>query len=247
MGLYSRKSKDGKSIWYIDFYFEGRRVRERIGESKTQAKAVLAKRKGEIVSGKYQLIQNQKTPRFDLFCNDYFAWAKLNKKSWKRDRSSLKNLKNYFGGRRLAEITTWDVEQYKQMRVTDVGKRSAHPASATINRELACLKKMYSLAIKWGKAFQNPAKSVSLLKESAAGRRLSHAEQDALINACNDTLRPLVIFALNTGKRLGEILNLQWNDVNTKLWQITIRESKSGDSWIVPVNSTVQSLILELP
>lgn len=55
IGIYSRKNKEGKHIWYIDYYFDGRRKLERIGETKTPAKQALAKRKGEVVAGKYGL------------------------------------------------------------------------------------------------------------------------------------------------------------------------------------------------
>lgn len=55
LGVYPRLLKNGKVLWYIDYYVDGHRVRERVGESKTQAKAVLTKRKGEIVFGTFQL------------------------------------------------------------------------------------------------------------------------------------------------------------------------------------------------
>ncbi len=67
--VYPRMSKNGKVLWYIDYYVDGHRVRERVGESKTQAKAVLTKRKGEIVSGAFQLNNARKTPHFDQFAS----------------------------------------------------------------------------------------------------------------------------------------------------------------------------------
>lgn len=247
MGIFAKTNKKGKKIWYIDYYVEGRRVRERIGEIKTQAKAALAKRMGDIVTGKYELKKAAKSPRFDRFCDDYLEWAKLNKKSWQRDNYSILELKKYFGAKRLSEISVWAIESYKQKRMHTRNRRGSFPAPATVNRELACLKKMFSLAAKWDKTTGNPVKSVALMREREAGRRLTALEKHQLINACNSHLRPIVIFALNTGKRLSEILNLRWSDVNFDTWHITIRESKSGDSWTIPVNSVVQELLQSLP
>lgn len=166
MGVFSKISSDGKKIWYIDYYVDGLRKREKIGESKTQAKAVLAKRKGEIVSGKFKLKDAIKTPSFDKFAHDYLEWAKLNKKSWERDQDSIGHLARHFGAKRLSEIHTWHVEKYKRERMREVSKKTGKtPSPATVNRELACLKKMLSLAVRWDKALKNPAKSVELIRE----------------------------------------------------------------------------------
>jgi hypothetical protein len=97
LGVYPRILKNGKVLWHIDYYVEGHRVRERVGESKTQTKAVLAKRKGEIVSGMFQLNNARKTPHFDEFASEYLTWAKQHKRSWWRDEHLLKHLKAFVG------------------------------------------------------------------------------------------------------------------------------------------------------
>lgn len=249
LGVYSRKKQDGAVLWYIDFYVDGKRVRERVGESKTQAKAVLQKRKGEVVTGKFQLKDTRKTPLLSEFANDYLTWAKQHKRSWSRDEHSLKHLLKRLGYRRLAEIETWDVESYKRERLAEKSRQwqSKSVAPATVNRELSCLKRMYSLAIKWGKVNDNPAKSVQKMREREGGRRLTSEEKERLLRACSDELRPFVMMAMQTGRRYSELLHLKWSDVAQDKKSITIREPKNGVTQVIPVSSTVQRLLGELP
>ncbi|NUO79354.1 site-specific integrase [candidate division KSB1 bacterium] len=249
MGVYRRKRQDGSVLWYIDFYVDGKRVRERVGESKTQAKAVLLKRKGEVVSGKFQLRDARKTPLLSEFAHDYLAWAKQHKRSWSRDEHSLKHLLKRLGHHRLAELGTWEVEKYKSERLAEKSKQQSDKpvAPATVNRELSCLKRMYSLAIKWGKVNDNPAKNVQKMREREGGRRLTTEEKEHLLRACSEELRPFVLTAMQTGRRLSELLNLKWSEVAPDFKSITIREQKNGETQVLPVSSLVQSLLAELP
>lgn len=249
LGVYSRKKQDGSVLWYIDFYVDGKRVRERVGESKTQAKAVLQKRKGEVVTGRFQLKDTRKTPLLSEFANDYIAWAKQHKRSWSRDEHSLKHLLKRLGTRRLAEIGTWEVETYKRERLSEKSKqqRDKLVAPATVNRELSCLKRMYSLAIKWGKITDNPAKNVQKMREHEGGRRLTTEEKERLLRACSEELRPFVLMAMQTGRRLSELLNLKWSEVAPDFKGIKILAPKNGETQVIPVSSLVQRLLSELP
>ena len=242
MGVYKRGSN-----WCIDYYVDGRRIRETVGKSKTQAEKVLQVRKAEILTGKFQLKDTKKSPLFDIFANEYLDWAKLHKKSWKRDRDSIKHLKQHFGAKRLTEIKTRAIQKYTQARMTEISVRHRTPAPATINREMSCLKKMFSLAIQWGYVSENPARPIKKLKEKEGGRRLTQLEKESLIMACNDTLRPVVAFAMNTGRRLGEILNLRWSDVDLSRGEVILRETKAGDSEVIPINTEAKDLLSKMP
>jgi integrase len=106
-------------------------------------------------------------------------------------------------------ITASDIEDYIAKR------REDGVVNATINRELACIKRMFTLAVKWGEAKKNPAKDVDLLEEPPARNRfLSEEEAQTLIDCCYDYFKPIVITALNTGMRLNEILSLTWDRVH---------------------------------
>ena len=85
--------------------------------------------------------------------------------------------------------------------------------SESCNRELSCLKTLFNKAIEWGKLELNPMKKVKLWKENNQRvRYLEKEEIKRLLENCPDYLKPIVLVALNTGMRQGEILNLQWPD-----------------------------------
>lgn len=94
---------------------------------------------------------------------------------------------------------------------------------ATVNRELALLKHMYSKAIEWGKVKENPAKKVKLLKgEVKRLRFLMPDEIQKLLENCTDYLKPIVTVAVHTGLRKSELLGLQWDRINFEQGIITL-------------------------
>jgi integrase len=70
-------------------------------------------------------------------------------------------------------------------------------------------------------------------------RILTEAEEDILLEACSDTLRPIIVVALNTGMRRAEILNLKWNQIDFEDRKIRVEKTKSGKVRFVPVNNNL--------
>ena len=220
------------NIWYIDYYVDGKRIREVVGPIKTEAKAALEARKGEIRTGKFHL-KEEKRILFEKFAGEYIEYAKANKRSWMRDEISLKHLIPHFKGVALSKINPKHIEDYKRKRLDKV-------KPATINRELTLLKFMFSLAKKWKYANENPVKEVKFFQErQLVIRTLKKEEAIKLIEVAADHLKPIILLALNTGMRRGEILNLRWTDVDFDRQFIYIKETKSGVMRKVPMNSLV--------
>jgi integrase len=96
---------------------------------------------------------------------------------------------------------------------------------------------MFSKAIQWGYARENPVRQVKLFKENnAIVRNLTPQEKDRLLAYCSARIRPIVITALHTGMRKGEILNLTWSDVDLEKGIITVRDSKNHETRYIPIN-----------
>lgn len=225
MGVYKRNN-----VWWVDFYYKGRRYREGVGRSKKQAEIVLGKRKAEARENRFFDIRKTPDIRFDALAEEYLRYSKVNKKSFRTDVGFVKNLRLCFGGKRLSEITPKMVEEYKSARYR-------HVKPATVNRELACLKHMFTLGIRWGKAFNNPVKEVKLFREPRGSLRvLSREEEEKLLAAAAPHLRPIIITALNTGMRRGEVLNLTWEDVDFEQGFIAISNTKNGEMRKVPIS-----------
>jgi integrase len=120
-------------------------------------------------------------------------------------------------------------------------------SKSTVNRELTIMKKMYNLAIDWNLANENPVAKVKLFSEKGTekARILAHAEEAALIAESPDYLRPILIVAVNTGMRRGEILNLKWSQVDLGSGLIRVEQTKSGHMRFIPINDQARGALRE--
>ena len=238
MSLYQR----GKS-WYYDFKYRGERYTGCVGAvSKTVAKEILAKKKAEAVEGRYELPSKKPTPKLEEFAKEYFAYYRANRRprSAERHETSYRAMRSTFGHVRLSDITPLALERYKRQRKAD------GVSEATINRELAFMKNLFTKAVEWGKATENPVKKVRLYREqNARTRYLTEDEEARLLAFCGPQLRPLVITALHTGFRATELRSLTWTDVEINRRMITVRAgyAKNGEARSVPINQLLTDIL----
>jgi len=241
--------KHGRS-WYISFYAQGVRVRERIGSinliTKGIAEQALKVRVAEVIQGKFNIESVKKYLSIEDLINKYLNWIKDNQKTSTREKSVLKIFLNYIRIKRINEITTWDIEQYKSKRKKDGLKPN------TINRELTVLRSMFNRAIEWDELKTNPVKGVKKalpLNESEHERKAKYITREdfnIIIENANSELRDFIIVARNTGMRISEICNLRVSDINLQKEEIFIRDSKNYTQRSVPINNTVKNVLIEL-
>ncbi len=234
MGVYKRGT-----TWYIDYYAGYKRRREKIGPSKRQAETVLKKRMVQVAENRFLEVEKYEKIKFEKMTDLYLEnYSKPNKKSSRRDVTSINNLKPFFAGKYLHEITPLDMEKYKRGRQGKV-------SNATVNREIACLKHIFTKAIEWGIVQKNPGKKVKLLRErNTRLRYLDEKEIGRLYDAGAEHLKPIVTVALNTGMRKEEILSLKWKDLDFRNRIIAILDTKNGESRELPMNDIVYKTLL---
>lgn len=237
-----RRYKRG-NCWYIDYIFQGKRIRQRVSRSEKITDLVMKDIEVKIAKEEYLGIKPQEKVLFKDFIKKYLEYSKANKTFlyYKSEKRCLeKRVMPLWEDKCLDEITPQDIEGYKARRIMEV-----KPAS--VNRELASLKHCYNIAIDWGLTEQNPVKKVKLFKEPPGRiRYLSNEEMVRLLDNCYEHLKPIVIIALNTGLRKGEILNLKWCDVDLKNRHITVQQSKNNEKRMVPMNKIVYQALREI-
>lgn len=237
MAIYKRNNN-----WWIDYRANGKRIRQKIGTSKGLAETVLKKRKVEIAENRFLDIKKKQKIKFEDFAKTYLELhAKPNKRSWYKDEMMIKRLGKYFDGKYLYEITPISVERFKAEMAKEVDP-------ATVNRHLACLKCMFNKAIEWEKVEDNPAKKVKLFKEN--NKRVRYLEKEEivkLLSKCSGHLNPIVVLALNTGMRKGEILNLKWRDIDLRREIIYLLDTKNGEKREVPINEQAKTALVRTP
>lgn len=231
--------KKNKS-WFIDYYYKGKRKREKIGPNRKLAEAVLSKRKLEIAENRYLNVKSAHAISFEELAELYLDYAKSNKRSWARDRLSLKTLGKEFDGLRAEQLDSFLIEKYKQKRLKDV-------SPATVNRELACLKHLYNKGIEWDKCGGNPVRKVKFFKENNIRLRyLTTEEIKRLFRNSPKHLKPILMVALETGMRRSEILNLKWDDIDFDQKIVFVRNTKSGEPREIPISSGLANTLQDL-
>jgi integrase len=226
MGLYKRND-----TWTIQYFANGKRVREAIGPSKQQAELVLSKRKADIREGRY-FAPTEKPLAFSVLADRYLKeHAALHKKprSYLRNVASTKVLKAYFGETLLTNIKPEHALAFL-MRRKEQGR-----AAATINGGIALLSHMFTWGNRLKLVAHHPVRGVGYLKAHRKDRYLSHEEIQQLLNACTGDMRAMVILALGTGMRASEVLGLDRDHVNMKNRAVVLVDTKNGDRRVVPL------------
>lgn len=245
MGIYQK----GKN-WFIDFRIKGRRKRKKVGPSKRLAEDALKEIQLKQAKHEFLGVYDAKKIALEAFAPKYLAYAKAHKtpQSYRRDEISLANLKSVFGQTYLYAIAPQAVEEYKAKRL-DHGVMPA-----TVNREIACLRHLFTKAVEWGVVRENPLRGVRMLKEPPGRTRYLSGEEIRRLLAAADSLpqdahlylRPILVVALNTGMRKGEILRIRWRNIDWTERTITIPKSKTNEVRTVPMNDAVVAALSAL-
>ena len=163
-----------------------------------------------------------------------------------RQRVMLDWWKEKLGDYTLATMTPELLGRYRDRLQTD-----EKYSNATVNRYLSVLSKTFSNAIKeWHLLQDNPLRHVSKRTEPRGiVRYLSDDERAALLDACRKSeyhpLYLIVLFALTTGMRRGELLGLRWQDIDLERRVAVLHNTKNGDRRSVPIVPEVAGLLRE--
>jgi len=242
MSLYKR----GKT-WWIDYYYppgrDGNRIRERVGPDKDEACILLSERLKDIRQGRNPELRRVPAVLFEAHAKECLE------KHWSRKRSHRfakmvieAHLVPHFGKMLLTGTTAKDVTEYMHQRL-DAGAKPA-----TVNNERAVLSKLMTLAIRWGRLYENPVQKVERLEVlNRRERFITSGEADKLIEHAAKHLKPLLVAALETGGRLSELKALQWEDVDLARGVVYFDQTntKSGKQRELPITPKLAAVLRE--
>jgi len=258
-------------IWYVDLRVNGKRFRKRIGKSKHLAE--LALKDLEVKAERNQLgFLEQKNISIKAFLDEFLKYSETNHREATtiRYRSVIKNLNEFLALSpaivTLRDLTPEVIEKYKQYRKTATITKNGKPAdkvkqfsiqrgakSYTVNFELGTLRTILNLAIKQKYLEDNPVRGVGFLKvtDSKKRRFLTDTECERLLVTCGSEWYPIFFTLLYTGMRKGELVNLEWTDLDfaqqiIKIQRKTFWIPKAGEREI-PMSSEVASVLKGVP
>jgi integrase len=223
-------------VWWVDYYSKSERVQESTGSTnRREAEKFYALRRSEVERGVYA---KPVIVSLAEFGGRYLEYARTHKRSWKRDEQMLGQLQSFFGNANLGDISPLRIEDYQQKRVREV-------CPSTVNRELALLKHMFNVAERWSlHRGSNPVRLVKFLREdNLKFQTLSEEEERALLAECPSYLQDMIVFAVNTGLRSGEIFNLKWEDVDFERRRLKVIVRKTRRPLELPLNERAAGVL----
>ena len=209
---------DSKNYW-IEYYLNGKRTRERIGRSKKAAE----NRFREIQTAKAEGRHINKNKNSLVNLGNLRDWyldlpEVMQKRSFRHIQTSINIVVGHVGQKlTLSQLGPEDIEKFRKIRLREntLWGRPAKPA--TVNRNVANFRAMLNRAVDYGKLEINPIGRIKQLEENNIRERvLSQDEFERLLSNCHGEIKGCVLIAYYLPMRQEEIVNLTWEEIDFK-------------------------------
>jgi integrase len=229
-------------VWWGYFYKDGIRHQFSTGTAnRRQAETIEAKQKEEVNNQRFQIVETDRQMKFGELADRFVESGCVRK----HHKYHLKFLRPCFSDIPVLRLTKSLAEEFRRVR------KEQNPAikDATINRDLSVLRHILYWAVDEQLLLQNPLARMKMARERRTRRQvLSVAEEQPLLTASKGHLRTMIIAALDTGMRRGEITSQRWEDIDFSRQLVSVTRSKTpeGESREIPLTERLLKLLLEI-
>jgi integrase len=233
--------------WRVQVRRHGLRPLSKTFDKHEEARRWAHKLEGRIAADDFVDLSEARQTSLGEALERYLIEVTPAKKGAKQERNRIKAwLRDPLADRPLASVRSMDIAARRNERVA-VGK-----APTTIKNALMIISQVYQLAAtEWGmQGLQNPVRGVRMPRSRPArDRRLEPGEEEALLAGCGTCgqplLRPVVVWALETAMRQGEILALEARSIRGNIAHL--RDTQTSRARAVPLSSRALAILQELP
>ncbi|WP_207002633.1 site-specific integrase [Trinickia mobilis] len=174
----------------------------------------------------------------------YAERISINKRGYKQEKYRISTIaRTFIGKRQLSEVTSVDVANYRDMRLNTIARNTNRPVSPnTVRLELALLSDLFNIGIiEWGACTDNPVSRIRKPKlPPGRDRRITWGEERRILRAAskhrNTELYSIILLAIETAMRQGEILNLLWENVDLRTRIAHLPMTKNGTKRDIPLS-----------
>lgn len=226
-------------IWWSFFYIDG--VRHQTStetNNRRLAEQIEQKLKKEAIARKHRLIVSKPDMAFSELSARFIAEGGATAYHIGR----IKELLQFFADIPVERINKGSASEYRLWRLS-----RKKISDATINRDLSVLRHILYWAVDSALLLDNPLGRMRLVRERRTKKRvLSLAEEVALLSQCSDHFQPIVVMALDTGMRRGELLHQQWEDVDfdRRLLYVTRSKTPEGEAREIPLTGRIYQYLV---
>ena len=238
--------KRGELQWQARIARKGFPAQVKTFNTKSEAEAWAAIIESTMARGTFVSSAESERTTFREALERYQREITVSKKGEMPERSRIKNLLgDAIANRSLASIRSSDVASYRDTRIKKV-------SAQTVVHEINLISNLFNVARKeWG--MENLSNPVEIIKKpklpNGRDRRLVGEEESQLLAAAEESsyaLKALILVALGTAMRLGELLRLSWVDVDLDKRVALLRDTKNGDARQVPLSTPVVNTLTSL-
>ena len=216
---YNVQKANSKNYW-IDYYWEGKRKRERIGRSKQAAENRLREVQTAKAEGRHIKKNKNETVTIGALRDWYLDLSEVKqRRSFLSIKKCLRICIDRIGEIPVSQMTLNRLEKFRKQRLTEISERKGRPVKpSTVNRDVANLRAMLNKALDHSIIESNLIGRIKQLEENNVRQRvLSSEEFEMLYLHCPASLKGLVLTAYYLPMRQAEILNLTWKEIDLKM------------------------------
>lgn len=184
----------------------------------------------------------------------YCTQVSILKKGYGQEKYRIEQLsKSFLGNKIPREVTSVDIASYRDARLAEINPRTKKTlATSTVRLEMSLLSNFFDISrIEWGICGANPVADVRKPKAPPGRDRRLTAREDRLIlryahQHVNQDLYSIVVLALETAMRQGEILKLSWEHINLKSRIAHLPDTKNGTKRDVPLSIKARDALIRM-
>jgi len=248
--IQERKAKDGSTHFRVQIRKKGFETISETFKRKTDAKKWASHTETEMDQGRYFKTAEAKKHALGEAIDRYIELVLPTKpKSMKAQTRQLLWWKSTIGLYSLADITPVKISECRDKLLRDKTNFGKQRQPATVVRYMAVLSHLFTVAKnEWGWLEENPCLKVKKPKEPRGRVKfLSDVERELFLSYCREStcemLYPIVILALATGMRRGEIMNMKWTDIDAERGRVLLEETKNGERRAVPLSRNILEVL----
>ena len=264
-GVWINELKNGDISYYINFRdSQGKPVKIQVGKKTAVSDFTVKDAYAKLIETKYKLhhdeepvIKNRQVSkiRFDDLWQEFFKYAKVNKKSWRMDEQNYnKHIKSVFGNKNIKSLSSLNFERFKQ----ELFEKGLKPQ--TVKHQLTLIRTIFNYAIKHEivKNYINPLSDGKVKMPDIDNERqayLTKKEAKKILKILKSTHKltyHLTVLLLFTGARFSEITGaasqknktgeatpLKWSDINFNNQSIYFKKTKNGNDRHIAINDVL--------
>ena len=256
-----RTRSDGTTSYRVDVRLKGFPPQRATFKRLTDAKKWGGQTEAAIREGRYFKTTEARKHTLSDAISRYKEFVLPTKKEQKKQEALLDWWDDEIGSHTLADVTPSKISECRDKLLNGITIRGTQRAPATVVRYLAALSNVFTTAVnEWEWLEDSPVRKVKkpteprgrvrFLSEDTTGPdgKTIDGERSRLLKACEKSnspyLYPVVVLALSTGMRQGEIMGLTWDDVDLHQGRITLHETKNGERRVVPLTGKALELLV---